>query len=298
MYRKFKIVLFFFMTIILIFSSCTAHSGRTDRYGGHKDNKNVSGLGSYHYHCGGYPAHLHENGVCPYTNNSNIKNNSQNSSRSVNTTNSYTTNNSVQKPVNIPVESINFKEKSVTIELGTKLKPEFTINPSNATNKNVKYSTNNSDIIAINEDGSIKANKVGKADYTVTTNNGKTATLSVDVECYPESIKITNTEAKEYKVGDVIELKTEIIPSNSTRSITWSSSDEKIATVSITGKVTFYSTGTVKISAKDIRGKSDSIEFNVVEKNTFKGLIVFFIIMFGIGAVIPFVLHTIEKKRP
>ena len=43
MYRKFKIVLCFFMTIILIFSSCTAHSGRTDRYGGHKDNKNVSG---------------------------------------------------------------------------------------------------------------------------------------------------------------------------------------------------------------------------------------------------------------
>lgn len=44
-----------------------AHSGRTDSNGGHHDNKNKSGLGSYHYHCGGYPAHLHENGVCPYT---------------------------------------------------------------------------------------------------------------------------------------------------------------------------------------------------------------------------------------
>ena len=38
-----------------------AHSGRTDAYGGH------SGLGSYHYHCGGHPAHLHTNGVCPYS---------------------------------------------------------------------------------------------------------------------------------------------------------------------------------------------------------------------------------------
>ncbi len=44
-----------------------AHSGRTDRYGGHHDYQNKSGLGSYHYHCGGYPAHLHKNGVCPYT---------------------------------------------------------------------------------------------------------------------------------------------------------------------------------------------------------------------------------------
>lgn len=43
-----------------------AHPGRTDAQGGHRDNKNRSGLGSYHYHCGGYPAHLHPNGVCPY----------------------------------------------------------------------------------------------------------------------------------------------------------------------------------------------------------------------------------------
>lgn len=42
-----------------------AHSGRTDSSGGHRDNKNVSGLGYYHYHHG-YKAHLHPDGVCPY----------------------------------------------------------------------------------------------------------------------------------------------------------------------------------------------------------------------------------------
>lgn len=46
-----------------------AHSGRTDSRGGHKDNKNKSGLGSYHFHCGGFPAHLHPGGVCPYSSN-------------------------------------------------------------------------------------------------------------------------------------------------------------------------------------------------------------------------------------
>ncbi len=46
-----------------------AHSGRTDANGGHHDYKNKSGLGSYHYHCGGHPAHLHPNGVCPYASN-------------------------------------------------------------------------------------------------------------------------------------------------------------------------------------------------------------------------------------
>ena len=55
------------MAALLFMAPCSAHSGRTDSSGGHRDNKNVSGLGFYHYHCGGHPAHLHPNGVCPYT---------------------------------------------------------------------------------------------------------------------------------------------------------------------------------------------------------------------------------------
>ena len=50
------------MSVIMVY----AHGGRTDRYGGHRDNRNVSGLGYYHYHCDGYRAHLHYNGYCPF----------------------------------------------------------------------------------------------------------------------------------------------------------------------------------------------------------------------------------------
>ena len=63
--------------LLILVLSCTvfsfAHSGRTDSNGGHRDNKNVSGLGYYHYHCGGHPAHLHPNGVCPYSGSSSQK---------------------------------------------------------------------------------------------------------------------------------------------------------------------------------------------------------------------------------
>lgn len=60
------------LTVILCLSlsvTTMAHPGRTDASGGHRDNKNASGLGSYHYHHG-YSAHLHPNGVCPYENES------------------------------------------------------------------------------------------------------------------------------------------------------------------------------------------------------------------------------------
>lgn len=57
------------VVFVLIFASSTfAHPGRTDSNQGHRDNKNKSGLGSYHYHCGNSDAHLHKDGVCPYGN--------------------------------------------------------------------------------------------------------------------------------------------------------------------------------------------------------------------------------------
>ena len=51
--------------VLMLCVAASAHPGRTDSSGGHRDNNNVSGLGSYHYHHG-YPAHLHTNGICPY----------------------------------------------------------------------------------------------------------------------------------------------------------------------------------------------------------------------------------------
>ena len=65
---KFQKRIVIFAIVLLILSQITAfaHSGRTDRHGGHRDNKNKSGLGYYHYHCGGHSAHLHPKGICPY----------------------------------------------------------------------------------------------------------------------------------------------------------------------------------------------------------------------------------------
>lgn len=67
----------FIMALLIITTLFTkpalGHSGRTDGSGGHRDNKNASGLGYYHYHHGMGP-HLHPNGICPYTNGGNSSN--------------------------------------------------------------------------------------------------------------------------------------------------------------------------------------------------------------------------------
>lgn len=58
-----------------------AHQGRTDSSGGHHDYQNKSGLGSYHYHHG-MPAHLHPNGVCPYSSSSSASSSSSKKTQS------------------------------------------------------------------------------------------------------------------------------------------------------------------------------------------------------------------------
>lgn len=120
-----------------------AHSGRTDQYGGHRDTKNKSGLGSYHYHCGGYPAHLHPNGICPYSGSSNVSSSSSSSTKASSTPSlaSTTTINPVQNTDDI----LKVKYKPYTDDYNNKLKngyfrqdinettAQFIANPENTT---------------------------------------------------------------------------------------------------------------------------------------------------------------------
>lgn len=90
-----KILIVLGIVLMILPSIAFAHSGRTDSNGGHKDNQNKSGLGSYHYHCGGYSAHLHPNGICPYSSDSstNTTNNTQNNNTTKPSVNNNTNNN-------------------------------------------------------------------------------------------------------------------------------------------------------------------------------------------------------------
>lgn len=97
-----------------------AHSGRTDSSGGHKDNKNKSGLGSYHYHCGGHPAHLHKNGLCPYTTtstSSTSKDTKSNKKTTSTSTTSKTSSKKTKKESSVSAETVKKVQKALN-EIG------------------------------------------------------------------------------------------------------------------------------------------------------------------------------------
>lgn len=96
-------------------------------------------------------------------------------------------------PAAVAVESVNLDKSGVEVEEGQSTTLVATINPSNATNKNVTWESSN-DAIATVVDGLVTGVSAGTATITVTTEDGgKTATCSVTVSA-PTKYSITVAE--------------------------------------------------------------------------------------------------------
>lgn len=187
-------ILLIILSTISTGTNAYAHSGRTDSSGGHKDNKNQSGLGSYHYHCGGHPAHLHTNGVCPYSSNSssNKRSTSSSSSKS-NDSGSYSsgTKTTAITPSTIDVTAIQINEKFESIEVGKSKILTATITPSNATDKNVTWKSSDESIATVSTSGEVTAEKSGIVNISAISSNGKTSTITINIK---ESPKVENND--------------------------------------------------------------------------------------------------------
>ena len=179
--KKIISILLIILSIISIGVNAYAHSGRTDSSGGHKDNNNKSGLGSYHYHCGGHPAHLHTNGVCPYSSSSSSSKSSTSSSSKSSTKTISTV------PNTIAVTDIKINENVTSMKEGESQKLTATITPDDATDKNITWKSSDESIATVSTTGEVIAKKYGTVDITATSSNGKTSTIKIDIKESPKA---------------------------------------------------------------------------------------------------------------
>ena len=98
----------------------------------------------------------------------------------------------------IKVISVTINEgESLSIQEGGTRSLHYTINPSNATNKEVTWSTDHNDIVTVDQKGNIKAQKAGTARITVTTKDGsKTDTITITVTPKPVNYTVTLSALK------------------------------------------------------------------------------------------------------
>ncbi len=71
------------------------------------------------------------------------------------------------------------------------------------------------------------------------------------------------TKAPDIKVGETVQFKAEIEPKGTSSGLSWSSSDNSIATVDSDGKVYGKKKDTVKITVKTDNGKEASKKIKV-----------------------------------
>ena len=200
----------------------------------HKDNKNASGLGSYHYHCGGYPAHLHTRGYCPYKD---------------------------TFPTSVKVSA-----EKTTLTVGEKTTITGSVSPSDACDTSVNWESSDTTVISV-KNGVATAVGLGTATITATTFNGKEDQISIKVtEVLAERIELKCNDS--LIVGETEKIAVLIYPENTTdQKITWSVSDEKIATIDKNGKIVAHAAGEVVIKATQ-KDTSAEITLQILEKPT------------------------------
>ena len=150
----------------------------------------------------------------------------------------------------VPVTGVSLDRSSAEIIKGESITLTATVSPSNATDKNVIWTSSDPSVATVSQSGVITAVKAGSTTVVATTSDGgKTAACEIVVIVPVKSISL-DKESMELIEGDSANLTATIGPDDATdKRITWKSSDKSIATVSSAGSVVAVRSGTVTITA-------------------------------------------------
>lgn len=125
-----------------------------------------------------------------------------------------------------------------------------TVSPDNATSKAITWTTKDKSIATVSKYGVVEGIKPGTTTITATTNDGKfSATCEVTVTAIAVTGVTLDKTSAEVVEDESFTLTATVAPANaSVQDVTWKSSDETVATVDETGKVTGKTMGKANIT--------------------------------------------------
>ena len=160
--------------------------------------------------------------------------------------------------LSVRVKGVTLNKSSLKLEEGEYESLIATVVPTNAENKGVAWSSSDTGIATVTEDGLVHGIKPGEATITVTTDDGKKT-----AECAVKVLSVETTGIILNKTKLTIEkeiserLTATVLPENaSDKEIRWTTSDKNIVTVDESGVVTGVKAGTATITAETGSGGS------------------------------------------
>ena len=168
----------------------------------------------------------------------------------------------------VSVTGVSLNESSITLDVGGSKTLAATVTPENATNKKVRWTSDNETVATVSEDGVVTAVAGGTAVITATTHDGLfTATCTVTVNAPDAAPTITTDTLPDGKVGEAY---SQILTATGTTPITWSFDGGNLPaglslnadTGEISGTPTAEGTATFTVKATNSAG-SDTKELSI-----------------------------------
>ena len=162
------------------------------------------------------------------------------------------------QPPETPLNSLAVNPQQHQMKVGETYQLTATKNPADAT-ANLTWSSSDSNIVEVTQDGLITAKASGNATITVSSGDIRAESYITVEEQTIELYNLTiNPQQYQMKVGENYQLTVTKNPTNATANLTWSSSNSNIVEVTQDGLITAKASGnaTITVSSGNVRAES------------------------------------------
>ena len=196
--------------------------------------------------------------------------------------NQTTTVNKGASSVQIAIPAVSVKASSLCVSglsnkiaAGKKVQLTVTFTPSNASNKNVIWTSSNPKVATVNQNGVVTFKKKSAGKFVIITatasdGSGVKAVFKLkSMKGVVKKVAISGAKKRTVKAGKALKLKAKVTATKgANKKLQWTSSNTKYATVSASGKVKTKKSGkgkTVKITAMatDGSGKTNTVKIKI-----------------------------------
>ena len=171
----------------------------------------------------------------------------------------------------VPVTELVMSEEPQTLEVGDTYQLEATTEPSDATIPDIIYSSDNENVVTVDENGLVTAVGQGTAKVTATAkdNSEISKTVEITVRRSVSGISLAEKSAT-LTEGQKYQIKATVAPADATdSSLEYISNKKSVATVDEKGMITAGAEGetTIDVLAKDGSGVRETFTVKVLKKN-------------------------------
>ena len=167
----------------------------------------------------------------------------------------------------IPVRSLAFLSSEIRMQKGASQSVAVMVQPDNATNRTLTYTSSAPDVATVSKDGLITALGAGQAVITAISHNGLRTECRVTVFADLIDIQI-NINRMRYKVGESDQLSVSFYPADATeKSFRLTSDNPGVVSIAQDGSFTCNASGEAILTVEASGGISESLILTVLDMN-------------------------------